>query len=65
MLDENHLASDLRQNLVRREVGGKESRVVVGSVRVVILGLRDLAEGSEGLSFPSVFVVVAGSGGSN
>lgn len=64
MLDENHLASDRRQNLVRREVEGKESRVVVGSLGVVILGLRDLAEGSEGLSSSSV-LVVAGSGGLN
>lgn len=61
MVDENYLRSDLRQNLIRREVVVKGSRCCKGQGHHS-LRLHDLAAGPEAMLFslPSVLVQTAG-----
>lgn len=56
IVDRNHLMSDLRQNLIGREVAAKGSRCCRCQGRHS-LGLRDLAAGPEAVLLPRPQVV--------
>lgn len=49
MIDETQLISDLRQNVITRDVEVEETSV--GNVTLILPGLHSLAQGLEGMFF--------------